>query len=172
MFSVRFVLRLWLIIMLGIDTVQCEVCTEAVVDHNAGDRHCSVWGLCWGCGWSLCWGLTLFSVRFVLRLWLISMLGIDIIHCEVSTEAVVDLYAGDRHCSLWGLYWGCGWSLCWGLTLFTVRSVLRLWLISMLGIDIVQCEVCTEAVIDHYAGDRHCLVWGLCWGCGWSLCWG
>jgi len=42
---VRFVLRLWLIIMLEIDIVHYEVCTEAVVDHYAGDRHCSVWGL-------------------------------------------------------------------------------------------------------------------------------
>jgi len=39
---VRFVLRLWLIIMLGIDIVQCEVCTEAVVDQYAGDRHYSL----------------------------------------------------------------------------------------------------------------------------------
>ena len=38
----RFVLRLWLIIVLGIDIVHCEVCTESVVDHYAGDRHCSV----------------------------------------------------------------------------------------------------------------------------------
>jgi len=37
-----------------------------------------------------------------------------------------------------------------------VRSVLRLWLIIMLGIDIVQFEVCAETVVDHYAGDRHC----------------
>jgi len=34
-----------------------------------------------------------------------------------------------------------------------MRSVQRLWLIIMLEIDIVQCEVCTEAVVDHYAGD-------------------
>ena len=42
MLYVRFELRLWLIIMLGIDIVQCVVCTEAVVEHYAGDRHCSV----------------------------------------------------------------------------------------------------------------------------------
>jgi len=41
-FSVGYELRLWLIIMLGIDIVQCEVCTGAVADHYAGDRHCSL----------------------------------------------------------------------------------------------------------------------------------
>ena len=39
---------------------------------------------------------------------------------------------------------------------FSVRYELRLWLVIMLGIDIVCCEVCTEAVVDHYAGDPRC----------------
>jgi len=64
---------------------------------------------------------------------------------------VIDLYNDDRMLSvryelrLW----------------FSVGHELRLWLIVMLGIDMVHCEVCTEAVVDHYAGDPQCHLCGM-----------
>ena len=45
MLYVRFELRPWLIIMLGTDMVHCEVCTEGVVDHCAGDPQCHLCGM-------------------------------------------------------------------------------------------------------------------------------
>jgi len=49
-FSLGYELRLLLIIILGIDIVHCEVCTEAVVYHCAGDPQCHLCGIDLGCG--------------------------------------------------------------------------------------------------------------------------
>jgi hypothetical protein len=64
---------------------------------------------------------------------------------------VIDLYNDD-----------CILSVRYKLRLwFSVGYELRLCLIIMLGIEIVCCEVCTEAVVHHYAGDSQCHLCGM-----------
>jgi hypothetical protein len=157
MLSVRYELRLWLIVMLGIDMVHCEVCTEAMVDHYAGDPQCHLCGI--------------HSVICVVWTEAVVDHYAGDPHCHVCGMAwgMVDHYAGDRHCSLWGLYWGCGWSLCWRSTVSSVWYGLRLWLIIMLEIHSVICVVWTEAVVDLHTGDTLRSLWGMNWG--WRKSW-